>query len=62
MPKHEFSIVINRPVAVVFDFVENPVNDPIWRAGMTEADVESTGPVTVGTTGREVYRYSASTS
>ncbi len=57
MPKHEFSIVIKRPVSDVFDFVENPVNDPIWRTGMTEADVESTGPVTVGTTGHEVYRY-----
>ncbi len=32
MPKHEFNIVINRPVAVVFDFVENPVNDPIFGA------------------------------
>ncbi len=56
MPKHEFSIVIDRPVSGVFDFVENPANDPIWRTGMIEADVESAGPVTVETTGHEVYR------
>ncbi len=56
MPRVEASIEIKRPVAEVFQFVENPANDSIWRSGMTEGDPDTSGPVGVGTTGREVWR------
>lgn len=68
MPKHEVSVVINRPIEEVFAFVENPENDPIWRNSMVEAKVEteadakedtadlSQGGEGLGATGREVFR------
>ena len=57
MPQIEMSIVIKHPVADVFQFVENPANDPIWRSGVVASDQETTGPSGVGTTGTEVFRF-----
>jgi hypothetical protein len=50
------SIVIKRPVADVFQFVENPANDSIWRSGVVASDQETTEPSGLGTTGTEVFR------
>ena len=43
MPKHEVSVVINRPVEDVFAFVENPKNEHIWRHSVVEVEVETEG-------------------
>ena len=56
MPRIEMSIDIKRPVADVFQFVENPANDSIWRSGVVASDQETTGPSGLGTTGTEVFR------
>ena len=54
MPQMEASIVIERPVKDVFDFVENPEHESIWRAGREMTGQTSAGPVGVGTTGHEI--------
>ncbi len=51
------SIVIQRPVADVFQFVENPANDSIWRAGVVASDQETAEPSALGITGTEVFRF-----
>ena len=47
------TIVISRPVAVVFDYVSNLSNDAKWRAGIQESgwqSGESPGPGAIGYT------------
>jgi uncharacterized protein YndB with AHSA1/START domain len=46
------SIVIERPVESVFDFVTDLEKNPRWQSGMENAEVTSDGPVSKGTTYR----------
>jgi len=34
MIKIEKSVMINRPVAEVFEFMANSENDPLWQSGI----------------------------
>lgn len=45
------TIVINRPMADVFDYVMEVAHDAQWRTGIVEAAYTSDGPLGVGTTG-----------
>ncbi|UCE64403.1 MAG: SRPBCC family protein [Nitrospirota bacterium] len=56
MAEFEQSVVINRPVEKVFEFVSYPENEPLWVAGVQEAEQTSEGPMGVGTTLRSVGR------
>lgn len=57
MVKVETSIVINRPVEEVFEFVDNARNDLQWQSGVLESEQTSEGPVRVGTTFRTVNTF-----
>ena len=50
MIKIENSIVINRPVDEIFEFMANAENNPQWQSGTQEAVKTSEGPIGVGTT------------
>jgi uncharacterized protein YndB with AHSA1/START domain len=50
------SVVINRPIDQVFDFVANFENEPRWMPGILESRKTSVGPIGVGTTFREVVQ------
>lgn len=54
MIKIEKSVMINRPVAEVFEFMANSENDPLWQSGIQEVMKTSEGPIGVGTTFTEV--------
>jgi len=56
MLRIEASVVINRPVEEVFEFVTNPENDPQWRSGFLESKQTSEGPKGVGTTEQGVVQ------
>lgn len=45
------TIIIDRPVAEVFDYVMEVSHDAQWRTGIVEAAYTSEGPLGVGTTG-----------
>ncbi len=49
----EQSVVINRPIEEVFEFVADQSKLPLWQSGVLESGVTSEGPMGVGTT----YRY-----
>ena len=53
----EATVVINRPVDVVFEFVTNRENLLQWATTLLEAKQTSRGPVDVGTTFKEVHRF-----
>jgi uncharacterized protein YndB with AHSA1/START domain len=57
MLKVEVSVVINRPVEEIFEFLANPENDPKWQSGVLEAEQTSKGPRGVGTTDREARKF-----
>ena len=46
----ETSVVINRPIEVVFTYVSNYENSLDWMAHVVEAETTPKGPVGVGTT------------
>jgi uncharacterized membrane protein len=50
----EVSIVINRPIGEVFDFLSNMENNMKWRTSQQEVKKLSEGPIGVGTTYRMV--------
>jgi uncharacterized membrane protein len=56
MIKIESSVVINRPVDEVFEFLANSENDPQWQSGVLEVRKTSEGPLGVGTTYTSVSR------
>ena len=56
MAKVEQSVVINRPVEEVFEFVTNYENHPLWRSETVEAMQTSSGPTAVGSMGVEVIQ------
>lgn len=49
MAKVESSIVINRPVANVFAYFNDPQKGPQWQGGLVETKQLTPGPVGVGT-------------
>ncbi len=57
MARIEASVVINRPVEEVFEFVTNPKNDLLWQPGVLESEQTSEGPMGVGTTLRSVSQF-----
>jgi len=57
MIKLESSVVINRPIEEVFEFADNPENEPLWQQATQEAELSSEGPMGVGTTLRRVTRF-----
>ncbi len=56
MIKIESSVVINRPVDEVFEFLVNSENDPQWQSSSQEVTKTSEGPIGVGTTYSTVLR------
>lgn len=57
MLKIEHSLVINRPVEEVFEFMTDPEKTPQYESGLLESGLTSEGPVGVGTTYREVRQF-----
>lgn len=57
MAKLEYSAVINAPVEMVFDFMNNPEKELLWRPELIEVEQTSEGPINVGTTFREVMKF-----
>ena len=53
MSKIERSIVIDRPVNEVFNFVHEPRNDASWQTTLIESTQVDDGPLRVGTQIRE---------
>ncbi len=47
--KFETSVVINRSIEAVFEFMANPENDMLWQSGVLESRKTSEGPMGVGT-------------
>lgn len=56
MPKLNASVVINRPIAEVSAFLDDPKNVPKWESGLIVSEQTSEGPVGVGNTGRRVNK------
>ncbi len=56
MIKIENSIVINKPVEEVFEFLANAENNPQWQSGTLDVRKTSEGPLGVGTTYTSVSR------
>jgi uncharacterized membrane protein len=57
MVKVETSVVINRPIGEVFEFVVNPESGPQWESWLLEARKTSRGPMGVGATWQEVRQF-----
>lgn len=57
MARIEASVVIDRPIDEVFEFVSNPENDSQWQSGVLESGQTSEGPMGVGATSREVRQF-----
>jgi uncharacterized membrane protein len=57
MTKLEHSVIINRPVEEVFEFMTNPENEKKYRTDLLEMEVTSEGPMGVGSTTREVAQF-----
>ncbi len=47
--RFEHSVLIDKPVSQVFDYVANPENNPKWQSDILELDVKSEGPPREGT-------------
>lgn len=57
MTKIERSIVIDRPVDEVWEFVHDPTKDALWQTTLTESEKLTDGPLRVGTRVREVRHF-----
>ncbi len=57
MARVESSIVIERPVEEVFDFVTDPRNEALWSSLIVEQEKTSEGPTGVGTSLRNTVRF-----
>ncbi len=53
----EHSVVINRPIEQVFEYVTNIENAPKWKSRLLEVTRTSEGPVGVGTTTTHVGQF-----
>jgi len=51
MTRFEHSVVIERPLDEVWDYVMEPANDPVWQAMVSEVRREAGAPVEAGATG-----------
>ena len=54
--KVQHSVIINRPIEQVFAFVTNLENELRWQPEIESIQLDSAGPMRVGTTFREVRR------
>ena len=57
MIRIETSVVINRPIDDVFEFVSDVENNPLWQASVVEGKQTSPGSLGVGTTIMTTSRY-----
>jgi uncharacterized membrane protein len=57
MSKIERSIVIERPLEEVWDFVQDTSKDAMWQTTLVESQVLTEGPRRVGTQVQEVRRF-----
>ena len=57
MTKVEASVLINRPVEEVFDYVVDPNKTAQWAGPVVEAKQTSAGPVGLGTTSARVTQF-----
>ena len=57
MPSAEVSVVIDRPVGEVFEFVSDPATAIRWISGVIESGQTSEGPMGVGTVCRTSRRF-----
>jgi uncharacterized membrane protein len=57
MTKIERSIVINRPIEEVWEFVHDTTKDGLWQTTLAEAEKLTDGPIGVGTRVREVRHF-----
>jgi hypothetical protein len=57
LSKIEHSIVIDRPMEEVFEFVHDPRNDASWQTTLIESSQVDEGPLGVGTQIRERRRF-----
>jgi len=57
MIKVSHSVMIERPVKDVFDFIANPENAHLWVSGVHEVKKLSDGPMAVGAKARQVRRF-----
>lgn len=57
MIKVETSVVINRPVEEVFEYMGDPSNNVQWQSGTIESKQTSEGPRGVGTTTQSVTQF-----
>jgi uncharacterized membrane protein len=57
MTKVERSIVIERPIEEVWDYVNDPAKDVTWQSTLREAEQLTDGPVGVGTRVREIRQF-----
>jgi hypothetical protein len=53
----EKSIVINRPMADVFNYIATPANETAWQADLVESKFTSPEPVDVGSEGRDLRKF-----
>ena len=57
MTKIERSIVIDRPVDEVWEFVHDSTKDALWQTTLVESEKLTEGPMRVGTQVREVRHF-----
>ena len=57
MIKAEHSIIINRPVGEVFDFVTDPAKNAQWQEGLVESRLASPGPMKAGSQVVDVRKF-----
>jgi uncharacterized membrane protein len=57
MTSIERSIVIDRPVEDVWEFVHETTNDSLWQTTLAESEQLTDGPLRVGSRVREVRRF-----
>ena len=57
MAKIEYSVVINRPVQAVWDYMFEPGADAKWQARVVESTKTTEGPIGVGTRVKDVRRF-----
>jgi uncharacterized membrane protein len=57
MTKIERSIVINRPVADVFEFTHDLANNPLWQTTLVEVEPLTEGPMRVGARWKDVRKF-----
>jgi uncharacterized protein YndB with AHSA1/START domain len=53
----ERSVVIERPIQEVFDFVHDPAKDALWQTTLLESHPLDEGPLRAGSRVREVRRF-----